>query len=450
MSILDWYRRVQYTAGVGTHPVIESLKKQAKQFQRQYPKWSLMQAQNKIAQDNGFTHWHHAQQTALNYKNIYSASLPSTLTWSKRCAPVFRRTKDELRHIPARWIGLYELGPWHVGQKEHTQRLHTLVTGEDIGPVYLNSWLEEHAQKNQHFIAWLNVSAWPSLVLHGNTNRPDPLLLRLGTSIIEGGFNARVHAVEIYWQTLSEMHAWVNVLQPELTQNAKQAQLLTDLLAWLWLQPGGHRKTGGCLGVFLHPQKLLNFPGWKSDPHNILLLAGELACMFRNAQPFNAAHNENAECLTIDEWLHYASGIIILDDGAHERESARRCVQAWIHSNIGHRLGIPLESARSDFKPRPESAMHWYFANIPMTLLSTTIAAQCRALGIAITYFYNVEPKNTLHSGVKENAMTKLVQSPQSPEHVWFFSGYDNATMETLRITGPGINDVKPMHSTSP
>lgn len=32
MSILDWYRRVQYTLGLGEHPSIKSLKKRAKEL----------------------------------------------------------------------------------------------------------------------------------------------------------------------------------------------------------------------------------------------------------------------------------------------------------------------------------------------------------------------------------------------------------------------------------
>ena len=71
MSIFDWYRRAQYSVGLGDHPAIRVFKKRAKEIHGSMPeKFSLMQSQERVAQEHGFNNWHHAQQVAKAYKKI--------------------------------------------------------------------------------------------------------------------------------------------------------------------------------------------------------------------------------------------------------------------------------------------------------------------------------------------------------------------------------------------
>lgn len=79
------------------------------------------------------------------------------------------------------------------------------------------------------------------------------------------------------------------------------------------------------------------------------------------------------------------------------------------------------------------SSMHLYFANIELSILSN-IPAQCRALCMALTYFYNKQAPLDCYECLNANTVIKLVQSTQSSEYVWYSNGTDNAAVTPLRI----------------
>lgn len=433
MSILDWYRHAMRTAGVREHPIVESFKKEAKQLQRHCPEYGLMQAQDIVASRHGFMHWHHAMQVADNYKKVFDESTKSQPRWRTSYFPLRTRTKEELATHGARWLGVNEFGPWHVGQTEDAQRVHTLVVGPYIGQRYFRGWLQDHLRANQPFVAWLNMQTWTEATLDIKKELPQPLVLRLGSSTGWTDCTIAATPVDICWVSISEMHAWVNVLLPDLAHNGVEAALLRELLAWVWSQDTSQEKPGHVLAPYLAPASLPNFPGWTDNPHSTLLLAGALVPLLRNTRIFNQAQASSPKRLTINALLNHTPGVIILDDGRPEDAVARSCLQAWMQTHLGHRLGV----ASPPLLPRPPRPPHtyWYIANIEVPLLAH-MAAQCRALCIAMTYFYEVEPKTPLQDIVRANCNTTLAGLPNSTLHALYGQNNDQHEKEPLRIDG--------------
>lgn len=265
------------------------------------------------------------------------------------------------------------------------------MTGSTIGPKYFKQWLANHIEKEDRVFVWLNTSEWPNLNMDSVYHGSNPMLLRLGNSQVLDTCELPIECLDLQWSRISELHAFVNQLVPDLATNEADNEFLTQMLHWIWL----------------HPSRLCHFPQWSSNSHRALLFAGELAPLLLNANPFNP-NNLPAPLLSIEKWMDYAGGIIIFDDGTPQNEKARLCVQAWIRSYLGHRLGVPLLPPYNAPSYDLKSCSFWYIANIQLGLI-TPVGAQCRALGIAFTYFYSEEPTESLmYPFILANTATQL------------------------------------------
>ena len=243
MSIMDWYRRVQDVFG-RSHPAIDSFKKQAKRLQMHDPSRTLMQCQDSIAQQHGFNNWHHASTRAASYTRLFEDK-PGTNN-HRRFMPVRFETQAQILTPDIRCLGFHELSKTYWGQGPAAQRVHTLVIGEAIGPLYFERWLREHRRQAHRVFAWLNISQWP---LHVVTDEQFPLVLRLGHSIVPKG-GPETQPMDIEWADESQLCAWVNILAPNIAPSVKSQDILSQLLHWLWLADGLSPRTGRVFSEF--------------------------------------------------------------------------------------------------------------------------------------------------------------------------------------------------------
>ena len=416
MSIFDWYRRAQYSVGLGDHPAIRVFKKRAKEIHGSMPeKFSLMQAQERVAQEHGFNNWHHAQQVAKAYNKL---SLEPARAAKDNYLKVVKGTNlQELRAAGARWLGYDALGGHHLGQTPSLERTHTLVIGGVLGSTYLQNWLHEHIQNDHHFFAWLNVESWgwttPPDWLSNQDLNTGPLVVRFHNT------NASAWSctnVSIHWDALSELQAWMNSVAPDLAKSQHQRDMLDAMLAWIWDCAEGHARTGPFLATFLLPAFLERFPQWARDPHATLLLAGEVAIWLRAAQPFLHDNTGPVLNLSVREWITYAKGVIVLENNSPAQAAERACVHSWLMAYLGHCLGMPLVPANRYVPPGTrERTCHWYFVNTSTPCGLSSVAAQCRALGLGLTTFSsNID---AVDLSVKANSYTRLTQSGGSRTH---------------------------------
>lgn len=415
MSIFDWYRRAQYSVGLGEHPAIRAFKKRAKEIQGYMPGGSsLMRAQEHVAREHGFNNWHHAQQVANAYSKL--SVEPKSAMKDRHRQVVKGANYQELKIAGARWLGYDALGGHHLGQSPSLECTHTLVIGDELGRTYFTKWLDEHIQHAEPFLAWVNSDTWwkwggsPDF-LNSDFNN-GPLIVRFNRKDESwSGANVSIH-----WDALSELQAWVNNVAPHLVESSSEQQMLEAMLAWIWDCAEGQDKTGPLLATFLAPEFLKRFPLWSVNPHAALMLAGDVAVWLRAAQPFLYNDGKPVVRLSVREWLTYPKGIIVLDSDSPEQAAGRACLQSWLKVYVGHCLGMPLMPRTQYVLPGTrERTCHWYFANVVAPRGLSAYASQCRALRIGLTIFSSTLDNASLE--VRANSYTRLTQSSGSSTH---------------------------------